>query len=439
MSIVIRDQVWDDIVLDELEAAIIDTKEMQRLRWIRQLGTAYVSYPSANHVRFEHSLGTCHIAGRIFDAAEKNKDEGIPMTQEDRTLVRLLGLLHDVSHIAFGHVLEDQLCVFGKETHDTPDRLELFIDPIAENDRVQSALEHGYPSNLFHRIKNILGSKPKELDKPYLLEIVKDTVCADLLDYLRRDYRTLGIRRQYDDRIYQYFSVARCDDGKAHLIVELTDKGRRAEDSLTEIENLLRIRYTMAERVWFHHTKLGFDALIDKAVFYSDIRTDRQVMDWLGDEGLIVHLERLGTEYPIASKLGKRLRSRKHYVPAYTVSYANRGGPEQWKDCMAPQGRRDAEAEIATRAAAKGAAITLEDVVVLCPPWRMSMKEAAVLVRDEKGKIMPLSERGDSQAQGINERHERLWRFYAYCPAHLTAAVGEACQGVFGHANEYVP
>jgi HD superfamily phosphohydrolase len=439
MSIVIREPIWGDIEFTALEAAIIGTRQMQRLRWIKQLGTGSIPYPSANHTRFEHSIGTCHVAGRIFDAAAKNAhDPRIRFTDSDRRFVRLLGLLHDVSHIAFGHILEDELRLFGDETHDTEQRLTEFISPIAEDPAVKQALGHKHPERFFRRIISTLASEPDDISKPYLLEMVKDTVCADLLDYLARDYRFLGISRVYDERIYRYFSVAE-HKGKPHLVVQLTENGRRADDSLTEMENLLRIRYTLAERVFYHETKLGIDALLDKALYHSNVLSDRRVIDWLGDEGLLLYLKSLDPDCPISVRLADRIRYREHYVPAYMVTFDKRGKFVKWKNYMEPPGRRKAEQQIINAATLRGHTLDYEDVVVFCPQWEMNMKAANVLVRGENDDIRALKDRTDSQADKINERHMQLWRFYVYCPAQWAAAVAEASQDVFGCDNEYVP
>jgi len=68
----IRDAIHGDIMITRLETAIIDTKEFQRLRKIRQLGPTHLIYPSANHTRFEHSLGTLYMSQYLFEIALKN-------------------------------------------------------------------------------------------------------------------------------------------------------------------------------------------------------------------------------------------------------------------------------------------------------------------------------------------------------------------------------
>src|SRR5260370_2848736 len=100
----IRDAVHGDIEMGSLEVELIDTPEFQRLRGIKQLGTAYLVFPSAVHTRFEHSLGTSWMAHRILEAVRR----GQPISQDDERVIRVASLLHDITHIPFGHTLEDE-------------------------------------------------------------------------------------------------------------------------------------------------------------------------------------------------------------------------------------------------------------------------------------------------------------------------------------------
>src|SRR5713226_8576635 len=91
----IRDAVHGDIVMSALEVELMDTPEFQRLRGIKQLGTAYLVFPSAVHTRFEHSLGTSWMAHRMLEAV--GRTSSIPA--DDVTLIRVAALLHDITHI----------------------------------------------------------------------------------------------------------------------------------------------------------------------------------------------------------------------------------------------------------------------------------------------------------------------------------------------------
>ena len=101
MRKLIRDAVHGDIELGALEMELIDTPEFQRLRGIKQLGTAYLVYPSAMHTRFEHSVGTAWMAHRLVEAIRRH----VSVSDAEEGVIRAAALLHDITHIPFGHTL----------------------------------------------------------------------------------------------------------------------------------------------------------------------------------------------------------------------------------------------------------------------------------------------------------------------------------------------
>src|SRR5436309_12188211 len=99
----IRDPVHGHISIPEkgILSDLIDTLEFQRLRYIRQLGVTYQTYPGGEHSRFFHSLGVSNVAGRMFDAiAGKDGDP------EEKTKLQIAAKLHDIGHSAFSHLQE---------------------------------------------------------------------------------------------------------------------------------------------------------------------------------------------------------------------------------------------------------------------------------------------------------------------------------------------
>src|SRR5213082_944631 len=110
----IRDAVHGDIEMSALEVELMDTPEFQRLRGIKQLGTAYLVFPSAVHTRFEHSLGTSWMANRVLDAVRRFQ----AVSAEEESLIRVSALLHDLTHIPFGHTLEDERRVLPRHDKD---------------------------------------------------------------------------------------------------------------------------------------------------------------------------------------------------------------------------------------------------------------------------------------------------------------------------------
>ena len=83
----------------------------------------------------------------------------------------------------------------------------------------------------------------------------------EVLDYLRRDSYFAGLAQNYDDRVFRYFTVS---DG--HLALNMTKHGMERPDASSEVIQLLRMRYFLTERVYYHHTKVVAGAMISKAV-----------------------------------------------------------------------------------------------------------------------------------------------------------------------------
>src|ERR1700759_2893219 len=97
---IIRDPLWNNIRLDPLSFELIDTPAFQRLRYVRQLGLAFLVYPGATHSRFEHALGTYHLARRTLSLLEE-QPEYDAISRDDCELVRIAALLHDIGHYPF--------------------------------------------------------------------------------------------------------------------------------------------------------------------------------------------------------------------------------------------------------------------------------------------------------------------------------------------------
>lgn len=101
----VHDPLWGTIEIRAHELCILDTPLLQRLRQIRQTGFVFATYPSAQHTRFEHTLGVMTIAGRMAQTLAKRYKR--VATDETEQKVRLAALLHDVGHAAFSHTSEE--------------------------------------------------------------------------------------------------------------------------------------------------------------------------------------------------------------------------------------------------------------------------------------------------------------------------------------------
>ncbi|MDP9017218.1 MAG: HD domain-containing protein, partial [Candidatus Eremiobacteraeota bacterium] len=105
----IFDPIHHFIELSAAEARLLDCDVMQRLRRLRQLGLAYLAYPSAEHSRFSHALGAFALGTRVFDTLVARCPEYFTGAQDiiyQRRLVRAALLMHDVGHGPFSHACE---------------------------------------------------------------------------------------------------------------------------------------------------------------------------------------------------------------------------------------------------------------------------------------------------------------------------------------------
>src|SRR5437016_10275910 len=297
----IRDAVHSDIEMSSLEVELMDTPEFQRLRGIKQLGTAYLVFPSAVHTRFEHSLGTSWMAHRVLESVRW----GQTVSAEDERLIRVAALLHDITHIPFGHTLEDERRVLPRHDKDE-ERVDYFL----RGSNVGRILKREGLQDLV--IATLKG------DDTYHSDIVGGAISADLLDYLRRDTYFFVLSQYYDHRVFESFTL---DSGR--LVMNLEKNGMLRHDALSELVNLLRIRYTLSERVYFHHTKISSGAMISKAVELA-LREGLSIQELrlLRDETLIWMLRELYSRNPTVAHLLNRLDARHLFRACYVLTTA---------------------------------------------------------------------------------------------------------------------
>ncbi len=385
----IRDAVHGDIEMGSLEVELMDTPEFQRLRGIKQLGTAYLVFPSAVHTRFEHSLGTSWMAHRILESVRRNQT----VSEDDARLVRVASLLHDITHIPFGHTLEDERRVLPRHDKDE-ERVNHFlrassVGRILKREGLQDAV--------------IETLKPNET---YQSDIVGGAISADLLDYLRRDTYFCGLSQYYDPRLFESFIV----DGN-RLVINLEKNGMLRHDALSELVNLLRIRYTLSERVYFHHTKVSSGAMISKAVELA-LREglSAEELRTLKDETLIWTLRELYTRNITIAHLLNRLEARQLYRACYVL--ATDIGEKRRLEIVG-RFHHDLEArEAAETTIARASGIQPHEIIIYCPSFGMSLSEAEVPVRLERGNIRPLSGSNNEEIRILKEKHKELWKFY---------------------------
>ncbi|MDP6780026.1 MAG: HD domain-containing protein [Candidatus Latescibacteria bacterium] len=404
---VIRDPVHGDMEFTDAERRVMDTWQIQRLRGVRQTGTAYLVYPGCVHTRFEHSLGTAAMARRIV-ASLRNTGVRVDPDQEDA--VALAALVHDVAHLPFGHTFEDERKLFPR--HDTAKRMLHFLS----GDELAAALDD---SGMGETVLALLTDR--HFDPPWMQQIVSSTVDADLLDYLRRDAYFAGLRQDYDDRIFSTFTVA-----EGRLTVNAEKLSTR-----TELLHLLRLRYFLTERVYYHHAKVVSGAMVAKAVELAaqEGLGEEDLYD-LTDDSLLRMLQGLGD--PRIESLVDGLARRRLLKRAYTLSAAEVG--RRGRDELIATYNRSVDARQAREEEiAEAVGIAPEQVILYCPDIS-AIKEARVYVRTKDG-VRRLNEPLDSppfDVKAVEDLYERLWNLYVFVPEGYREAAGSVCEGIFG-------
>ncbi len=502
---VVTDPIHGDIYLTKLERAIVDSPPFQRLRRIRQLGMVHLVYPGATHTRFSHALGALRVVQDLLDIILGQRDGRQPARDlfaqweaeykdkprpgrrahrfanvdafqwrvaETVVLARIGSLLHDICHVAYGHTIEDDLKLL--DPHD--ENQERFSDFWAElgggNSEEHETVQHILSAGKLRRALEsiILAKRRKDIPAdeqlarlgkyPFVADLVGNTICADLLDYLPRDHAFTGLPVGLGQRFMTAFYVVPHPEGDEaghhpeRMALRISHNGRKRQDISSELLKHLRYRYELQERAIVHHGKLAADSMLGKALeLWSDSlwvasarsvgsaevehaiseglgaaevkaaylrdrgpiakklldagvkETIEQRLRELGDDGLLEYLaEVTETDSPLDLRvrlLARDLLDRRLYKRA-----AQTKGKAVRDRVFKLFGNREKRRELEQKAAAF-VDVPEEQVVVWVPNPKMRLKVAEVLVDFGDG-IAPFNSYSD-RGRDIYQDHEDLW------------------------------
>lgn len=284
---VIRDPLWNNIRVEAEALEVLDTPPFQRLRFIRQLGHAFLVYPGATHTRFEHALGTYHLARRVLSLLEECDDlSGID--RSETVLIRLAALLHDIGHYPFSHALEEA----GLRSHE-----DLAAGQISQPE-LNAVVEATGVENASSRLRELICGKSSSP----LQGLISGSLDLDKIEYLTRDARMCGV--PYGtvdvDRLLHSITIVDVDGGT--LSVGIHEKG------LSALESLLFAKYQMYRNVYWHHAVRSATAMF-KRVAREALQSGVLEMDWVSNATDETLMERLGS-LP-NSALVSRLKQRR--------------------------------------------------------------------------------------------------------------------------------
>jgi HD superfamily phosphohydrolase len=240
----IADPIHKYIRFTELEKKIIDSKVFQRLRRIKQLAGAHLVYPAAQHSRFEHSLGTMHLAGL---AGEHLFSIGV-LDKESIQELRVAALLHDIGHGPFSHLFEEALKATSNKNHES-----IGEEIICKTELSDILSGFGYSPSVISEI-SFGNSKVK-----FKNEIISGSLSSDLMDYLPRDGFFTGV---------EYGKV---DHNRIINSFRVTNNGSLALDisSFYSFESMIISRYEMFRAVYFHKTVRSAEVMLLHSLLLS--------------------------------------------------------------------------------------------------------------------------------------------------------------------------
>lgn len=243
----IRDAIHGDISIEEeVIKQLIETKEFQRLRNIKQLGLTYLAFPTTEHSRFMHSVGVYYLVTQLLDVLEAKTGQAFEV--KERLALQIACLLHDLGHGPFSHTSEE---FFGFNHEDYT------IKIIEDKDTEVNKVLTNYGESI---IEEVVSFIKKTHHNPVLNSILSGTIDVDRMDYLMRDSYFAGVSYGEID-IQRIFNVI---DIKDNSIV-FHEKGVKA------LEDIIISRYNMFSQVYLNKKALAYEVLV--AEILGELRT----------------------------------------------------------------------------------------------------------------------------------------------------------------------
>jgi uncharacterized protein len=289
----------------------VDTPEFQRLRYVRQLGLAFLVYPGASHSRFEHALGAYHLARRALQLLADRGDL-LALPETDCARLRIAALLHDIGHYPFSHALEE----IGALHHEEVAR------PLIREGRIGQILTAELGTDAPDRIMALIRG---ESDSP-LQGLISGSLDLDKIEYLRRDALMCGVpygEIDADRLLNSLVLVSVAGDNAQATAGKAAGSGTRRtigilEKGLSALESLLFAKYQMYRNVYWHHAVRSATAmykrLVSDALDAGSLTAGR--LAGFTDEGLLLGLEARGGHPLLAALRERRLYKRALEIPA---------------------------------------------------------------------------------------------------------------------------
>ncbi|WLD93217.1 HD domain-containing protein [Alkalihalobacillus sp. AL-G] len=223
-------------VRDRLIWDLIGTKEFQRLRRIRQLGTTFLTFHGAEHSRFSHSLGVYEIVRRIVEIFQGKPN----WNDEERLLCLSAALLHDVGHGPYSHSFEK---VFGLDH-------EQFTQQIILGDTEVNTVLKKVDTDFPKKVSEVIA---KTYENKLVVSMISSQIDADRMDYLLRDAYFTGVS-------YGQFDIERI----LRVMRPQEDQVVIKQSGMHAVEDYIMSRYQMYWQVYFHPVTRSAEVILSK-------------------------------------------------------------------------------------------------------------------------------------------------------------------------------
>ncbi|EJD5655672.1 HD domain-containing protein [Staphylococcus pseudintermedius] len=223
-------------VQDQLIWDLIKTKEFQRLRRIKQLGTLNLAFHTAEHSRFGHSLGVYEIVRRMIDETFKGRPE---WDNADRPLAMCAALLHDLGHGPFSHSFEK---IFNTDH-------EAYTQAIIMGDTEVNVVLRRVSETFPDEVAEVIN---KTHHNSLVVSMISSQIDADRMDYLQRDAYFTGVS-------YGTFDMERI----LRLMRPSADEVLIKESGMHAVENFIMSRYQMYWQIYFHPVSRGGEVVLN--------------------------------------------------------------------------------------------------------------------------------------------------------------------------------
>lgn len=282
----INDPVHGTIGLSELEVHVMNTKAFQRLRNVKQLGLVNFVFPGADFTRLSHSLGVCHVTGKMFETLKRN--EVLKINNEEIRDFRLAALLHDIGHYPFSHTMEDALDkIYERNTEEFTSQL-LITKNTSTTEEPKPSEEKSAMSNERYFEHDSVGREILRIDKDIkelfenndidttkicslfastkedapirFANIISSELDADRLDYLRRSSYSVGLPYGSVDINYLISQISIDDNNPQNLCIN--------SKALRTVDHFLLSRYFEYSQVIHHKTIAAFELVLADLISY---------------------------------------------------------------------------------------------------------------------------------------------------------------------------